>query len=271
MNLYHYTSLEAATKIISKGCLEFHGSRYDCMNDPTDYVFARDEIIPKLKVSLQESKAQNAIVPFPYILSFCKSDDNFLMWRLYNAEVSLVLNSELLPFNEWNNWNNKQISDIVSYGDVKYSNDKSIGKDSIGLFNSAKNRTDNEIDDFYLNVIPFIKHEAYSMENEYRLVKVDYLSLTAKYKEDAKDKCEMQRHELTHDIKIRDIKNGDIRFYKKFKLPKESLVGIIIHTFDKEMFESIKKHLQLWLANNDYDLNNIKITQTISYPVRSTN
>lgn len=47
MFLYHYTKIDAAISIIKNG-LCFWGFRYDSMNDPTDYVFARDTILPQL-------------------------------------------------------------------------------------------------------------------------------------------------------------------------------------------------------------------------------
>ena len=58
--IYHYTSLDALVGILKKeiddssgkrekqNSLTFWGSRYDCMNDPQDYLFASKVVLPKI-------------------------------------------------------------------------------------------------------------------------------------------------------------------------------------------------------------------------------
>ena len=40
------------------------------------------------------------------------------------------------------------------------------------------------------------------------------------------------------------------------------------HTFDDKKFKTQKKHFELWLIQNGFSIQNIKIEKTQSYPVR---
>lgn len=264
----HYTSLSAATQIIAADGLHFHGSRYDCMNDPTDYRFARDFNTSKLKASLSKEEIKNTDIYYPYIVSFCKNADDFLMWRLYNAEVSLVLDTNKFPFDKWSYVNKERvpIHEKTFWGEVEYCNKETIGEVSAMIFNRLKSQTDNHLDDFNLEVNPLIKHEAYSHEHEYRIFKFGYYTGEMHYAKDKEENCVSYRCEIPKDAEIRDIKDGDIRFYKDFLLPKDALKKIIVHTFDEKKFKSIKKHLVLFLNNNGYF--DVDISQTKSYPVK---
>jgi len=266
MKLYHYTSLEAALNIIGKENLCFHGSRYDCMNDPTDFIFARDTIIPCLKERYGEKDLEDAINPYPYIVSFCKSEDDPLMWRLYKSEVALVVDSDKFPIKKWDDWDKKNVSDIYLYGDVEYATtSKEVIDKAEKLKEKRANKNDNEIDNF-MNAVVFIKHKSYEVENEYRLARYDYDSFEVKYNERAKDKCDIYEGEIFKDVKVRDVKNGDIRLYKDFFLPKESLEGIIVHTYDPIKFESIRKHLLLLHQMKDINPTKVSIRPTKAYP-----
>jgi len=253
--------------IIGKENLCFHGSRYDCMNDPTDFIFARDTIIPCLKERYGEKDLEDAINPYPYIVSFCKSEDDPLMWRLYKAEVALVLDAETFPFTQWDNWNNVKVNDIYLHGDVHYaahSEDVLIEAEKLNAKGIQK--SDNVIDDYLMNAIVFIKHKSYQVENEYRLAKYDYDSFIMSYDENTENKCSEYDGEIFDDVNIRDAKNGDIRLYKEFCLPKDSLIGIIIHTYDQHKFESIKTHLALFLQKKRINPNKVDIKRTKAFP-----
>jgi len=62
------------------------------------------------------------------------------------------------------------------------------------------------------------------------------------------------------------VKNGDIRLYKDFFLPKESLERIIVHTYDPIKFESIRKHLLLLHQMKDINPTKVSIRPTKAYP-----
>lgn len=96
--IYHYTDLNATINIIGRESLTFWGSRYDCMNDSLDYQYARNRLLPSMMKAAEEvfkghstSLILDEIQTLPYIVSFSKKKDDFLMWRMYNAKVSLIL------------------------------------------------------------------------------------------------------------------------------------------------------------------------------------
>ena len=95
--IYHYTDLNALISIVGRESLTFWGSRYDCMNDPLDYQYAINRLLqPMMNVAKEDFKEQSTspileeLRTLPYIVSFSKKEDDFLMWRMYNAKVSLI-------------------------------------------------------------------------------------------------------------------------------------------------------------------------------------
>ena len=123
MLLYHYTKIDASINIIRNG-LCFWGFRYDSMNDPTDYIFARDIILPKLLQKQPKEDRSDYLTIYPYIVSFCTERDFEMMWRLYQGEVALVIDSEKLPFEEWGK--ERDISEDTLYNKVMYATEESI-------------------------------------------------------------------------------------------------------------------------------------------------
>lgn len=266
MLLYHYTKIDSFINIIRNG-LCFWGFRYDSMNDPTDYVFARDMILPKLLQKLPEKKRNDYLNIYPYIVSFCTQRDFDIMWRLYQGEVALVIDSEKFPFNKWSKGGD--ISENTLYNEIVYATEETIELVAKELYGKRRDILDNAlVDDYQLSVLPFIKHKAYEMEQEYRLAKIDYDTLSSRYNSESPDKCDIYEGELPKEIKCLGSKDGQLRLYKEFKLPKESLVGLIIHTFDDAKFQIQKKHFELWLIQNGFSIQDIVIEKTQSYPVR---
>ena len=62
--------------------------------------------------------------------------------------------------------------------------------------------------------------------------------------------------------------NGYIVLYKKFDICKDALKSITIHTFDDKSFTNVKKHLELWLISQEYDIKNIETKKTESFPFK---
>ena len=172
-----------------------------------------------------------------------------------------------MPFEEWGK--ERDISEDTLYNKVMYATEESIESVAKELYENRREiLNDATIDEYQLSVLPFIKHKAYEIEHEFRLAKVDYDSFTAKYNPHKPNKCDIYESELPKNIKCLGAKDGTLRLYKEFQLPKECLVGIIIHTFDDKKFKTQKKHFELWLIQNGFSIQNIKIEKTQSYPVR---
>lgn len=266
MLLYHYTKIAAAINIIRNG-LCFWGFRYDSMNDPTDYVFARDIILPKLLQMQPEEMRDDHLTVYPYIVSFCTQRDFDIMWRLYQGEVALVIDSAKFPSDEWNQ--EGDISGNTLYNEVKYATEETIDSVAKELYEKRSSILVNApVDEYQLYVLPFIKHKAYKIEHEYRLAKVDYDSFSFQYNPKSTDNFDMYEGEIPKEIKCFGSKDSQLRLYKEFQLPKASLVGIIIHTFDDAKFQVQKKHFELWLMQNGFSIQDIKIEKTSSYPIR---
>lgn len=266
MLLYHYTKIDAAISIIKNG-LCFWGFRYDSMNDPTDYVFARDIILPQLTKDMSDEEKDDYLKIHPYIVSFCKKKDYDIMWRLYQGEIALVIDSDKFPLDEWHKAGD--FSNNVLHNDVKYATPTTISSVAKVLYDNKKEILVNApIDEYQLYVLPFIKHKAFEIEHEYRLAKIDYDSFIAKYNPNNSDKCDFYEGEIPKEIKCFGSKDGQLRLYKEFRLPKECLVGLIIHSFDDAKYQTQKKHFELWLIQNGFSIKDITIERTSSYPIR---
>lgn len=257
MNVYHYTTLEALKGILQPDNLCFWASRYDTMNDPTDYVYAKEKVIPVLKQWIEKNKdkftekEREDIAIHPYILSTCELKDDINMWRFYRAEVMLELDWDLLKACYGNDY-------IV--GECRYVNDNNIHQTFADTFNQHE-QCDTLLTDCY-EVSALIKHEAYKAENEYRIMKYD--AETFAYL-DSGNNC--YDGEIPSDIKIKCVRNGDYVLYKEFLFCKRILKSITIKCIDGRKANSIIQHIKLILLQNKYDLTKIDVKESRSYPV----
>lgn len=260
MKLYHYTSLEALTKIIQPKGLCFLGSRYDSMNDPMEFTYTKNQLLPlyrqELKVAGCSADEMEEIETYPYIVSFSKKKDDFLMWRLYHSEVALVLDKHWLKkFTE-------SSSEFRFIGDVKYTSNKHLIEVFRKKMKENKDATRSKIEQAYLFIFPFIKNKAFKNEEEVRIISPDFKTFEANYKDGIIDK------EIPVNIDCRGVRNNDIILCKKFNIDKRALKGIILHIFDKSTFERTKYHLSLLLHQRGYDIKAERIVQTEAYPFR---
>ncbi len=257
ITLYHYTTLEAAMGILSKENLCFWGTRYDSMNDPRDYLYAKNIIIPALKESirdlpnLKEENTENTEL-YPYIVSFSMEKDYINMWRLYHAEVAIGVDASKLRCYD---------PDKYIVRKCEYVNENNVHQKFIDMFNNSSEQCD-EILMTAREQIMFIKNEEYKIEKEYRLCQCDAEGFTAT---GPNDFCV---HEIPCDIFFKCVRDGDIVLYKKFYICKEALKSITVHTFDDKSFTNVKKHLELWLISQEYDIKNIEIKKTESFPFK---
>lgn len=101
----------------------------------------------------------------------------------------------------------------------------------------------------------------------FRLVKLDTDVVKFRYNPSKLKKYDRFECEDTNDVRCAGVKDGMLRLYKEFYLPSECLKGIIIHAFD-DNFQIQKKHLEIWLRQNGFDIDPGFIKETSSYPVR---
>lgn len=255
-NLYHYTCFDALIGILKKEHLCFWGSRYDSMNDPTEVIYARDIVLPALIDSLKgtdrEWETKEVEDVYAYIVSFSRKEDDFNMWRLYNAEVALVvekndLSEAKIGTDEQENSNLPPQK--VTLKEVEYANDENVPQVAVKLFNDSDDRHETSIETFCCEVFPFIKNEAYSIEEEVRIVCLDNTGATASYNN---GKPSIVDTEMPRNVKCRGSRKGSILLYKEFLVKKEALKKIVVRTHDNNYFEKVKKQLRVLLVSNGY-------------------
>lgn len=255
-NLYHYTCFDALIGILKKDYLCFWGTRYDSMNDPTEVNYAKEIVLPALIDSLKKTdrewETKEVEDVYAYIVSFSQKEDDFNMWRLYNAEVALVIDPDALSEakigTDGGKYNELQ-SQIVSVKEVKYANDENVPQVAVELFNDSDDRHETMVETFCCEVFPFIKNEAYNIEGEVRMVCLDYTGATASYNN---GEPLIVDTEIPRNVKCRGNRNGSILLYKEFWVKKEALQKIVVRTHDEDYFEKVKKQLRVLLVSNGY-------------------
>lgn len=237
--IYHYTSLENAMNIIQPRQLVFWGSRYDCMNDPFDSIYAK-KILLDLPTKKEGDSKQEEYLPItdyiPYIVSFSKNRDDALMWRLYNAQVCLKISKQRII-------NTCDPSSSIYYKckDCMYMSKKQI---KININNILKDcSTPRERWEKAMEATAFIKHPDFKCENEVRVVDFSirkYFHEKTKYNE--------KRGEIPYDFKYKKILNDNkIAYYKEFHFDSDILCGIIVMSKNDSEFIDIREHLEMWL------------------------
>lgn len=272
--VYHYTSLDALVSILKKeevkdskekikfsSSLVFWGSRYDCMNDPQDYLFASQVVLPKIMKSIEQQediredlKENNDA--FPYIVSFSEIEDDDSMWKHYNAEVCLKIDTSYLS--PW-------IEDggVIKgfWGKCLYAKEKDIDDQFFESWRSSLQYIEN-IPSMARHACVYIKRDAFKIEREWRLYLSDEKSAHFKPNGD----CHYT--EQPQDVKVKFVRDKDIVFYKEFHIDAKALKGIIINDTDFEHFHKVKKHIEVLLMIRGFYPEDISIEQTSRYPLK---
>lgn len=257
MKIFHYTSLDAAVKILTEvDKIRFMGTRFDSMNDPTDCEYAKNVVLPRIQKTIDEmddlseqDKEEGEV--FPYIVSFSYKEDDFNMWRMYNAEVALEFDYDVIK-----EIIEKDRSDqFIFFEKCKYpENEDAIHTEFLSTL-----RTLNQGQGFRMaanQALAFIKRPEFRNENEIRLVAYD--NDGSVFSSGCFIDCEIPQN-----IGVKMVRNGDLVLYKEFLLPKIALTGIILNCNSEEHYKMLKSHLQLYLHNKNYSTTiEIRKTQT---------
>lgn len=262
--LCHYTKLGTLFSIIKENnMLNIWAFRYDRMNDPYDFTFARDRLIENAKKELrlqnisEEEIEELKYNSYPYTISFSKKVDDFVMWRLYQADVAIEIDIEhVIRRLEWYcfhhcyyvNNNEQEILAVRDRLEVELNLDKKISEINKACLYST-----------------FIKYKGFENEGEFRFATWD------------RDIEEVQTDENGATISDRIVEistninvqaaNGKSRIYKIITLPGDVLRKIILRIYDKDEFEKTKKHLELYLKKCGYNVHSVDIVQTKAYPI----
>lgn len=209
--LYHYTSLDTFKKIMGgvseindQSYVKLRMSRLDKVNDPTEMgtdvsllkeLIEHDEVqrhfpicgqilnrintnnIEELNKRLKLEKEEH----IPYVLCLSKKKDFLPMWHLYGDKlcgVCLCFANDIFDHVIKENEKAPMITGDVTYS--KYHTSDAL-KLSLSLFNDINQPEQDKpieeiIQELYIMVSPFLKHEAYSYEKEFRVCVHNYQS-----------------------------------------------------------------------------------------------
>ena len=177
--LYHYTLLDALPGILQKNRICLWATRYDCLNDPNEQIWASNVIKPFLvqESKLNEQEFDELYSKFTYVLSFCKIHDYSNMWRRYCNDgrgVSLGIDCDIIFQESEKHKKAKETDEWDMFMSVTYSS-----RDEIKVkFEEAQKVHDEwyeNISDSIDNkceVFPFIKNDIFNIEEEYRYVRI---------------------------------------------------------------------------------------------------
>lgn len=252
--VYHYTSLIAALNIINHDGLKFHASCYDNMEDPFDsgYGFAvAQEVLEKNGVDFIDMDDYNCR---PYVLSFCKKNDDFSMRRLYNAEVVLHIDSDMLL------QESVEKSDKIKGGDVLYLTESQTTSFVTNAYEHVFRLT-GEHEDLNFEAkakCSFLKHPNYAIENEWRLSYFEDFDLT---NGNQRESLLADSNNFVSEVKFK-VNNGKTRIYRELTFDSKCLRGITLFQHDISDIMKTRDTLETWLAKCGYEHDEVPIIRT---------
>lgn len=275
--LYHYTNLIGLEGILQKEKIVFHGTRYDSLNDPRDFEFARHILINELSRWNNPSGFEEIehLRMYPYIVSFSELGDNLNLWRWYHSSICLVIDWEQLRLectsqqsDFFNNPEKQGETDLIHFGQCEYTDDniENIQLALYNLDNKVRIHLDDPADDLQL-LSSFIKHNSFEGEKEWRLVKFDSDDIVSKINHmRANDDIKIDL-EKPQRIKVKPLRSDseDFILYKEFEFTHKILKGVLIRQSDELKFEKIKRHLILILKDRGYEISPDNIVRTQTY------
>ena len=259
--IYHYTDLDALQGIIGKDiCL--WGTRYDCLNDPYEQMWAGDVIFKSIAqqeefqdIPIDEIK--NVFFFFFFIISFCKRPDYRNMWRLYCNDgngICLAFDKDVVINHSINNRNNNPLDRYDLFDEVEYSDRTDI--DDIvrkKLKKEEYNFMDEEEPSQLMRIAPFIKNKEFAIEEETRYARIrDIKQICFSYNEKKGGVGDENYYMNENDCKYR-IRNNKLIPYLDIRFPAEALKEIIVgYALD---FNNCKIYLENYLKEfgNIYD------------------
>lgn len=245
--VYHYTKLSSLFKIITDQGLLFHAGRYDVMNDLEDSTFQssrfRHQRIESGEFDLFGEFGKDDISA--YLVSFSRAPDDALLWRLYNAEVCLHIDSDkVLEFCKKEKCEHTYMNEINYTERLSDEANKAVN-DSARMI---KGREEKEFEaDIYMS---FNKAKDFVVEKEWRIACYDKDTICSKVK------CKGERYGLMY-------------LYREISIPKECLTGITLRTYSQNKYETLSKQIFLQQKELGYQLDYYNdITKTKTAAVR---
>ena len=205
--IYHYTSVYALTGILRKEGVVLFATRYNHLNDPWEYRWALDYIMPNLKkiAEQNEAKYDEVFHAYPYTISLCEFDDYLNMWRLYSKDglgYSIGLDSAKMSGygKEPGKW--PDVLQSITYANKRDLEQKIISTKAV----YDKDYASGDIVADLHEICALIKSDDYEIENEFRYLRI----LHDCFEADSKDNIsEGEEHDA---VKFRCRENEQIPY-----------------------------------------------------------
>ena len=256
----HYTSLDALVKILHKDYICFWGTRYDSMNDPNDRIYCKEVVLPLVRVAVNnaglDDYEKDESESYPYVVSFSENYDDFIMWRMYKADVALVFDRNIIA----EHVSADKSKSYIYFEDCEYPDNE---EELLGKF-CEKMKVLNKGQGSMLaahHAVVFFKRKEFENEKEVRLVSFDHEGVY--FHGINNGELEYIEEEIPNNIGVKTIQNKDLVLFKEFHLPKVALTGIIVNCKNDSHYERLKSHIRLWLNNQGYE-QSINIEKSVS-------
>ena len=274
--VYHYTDVKALEGILKKDNLCLWATRYDKLNDPNEFVWAKEKIIPILNELLLSDKQplDNEYEFYPYVISLCKEPDCLTMWRLYannGLGIQIELEKRLLVEETEKNCclesegkegekmpkGKKRCPDY--FLPCRYANESNIHAELQAMKDDFQLNHDSDTNNDFYDMCAFIKTDDYEVEREFRYIRPNHDEghfTPFNYETGGKWK------ENLDNVKYRSRENDFIPYQEVF-FPKETLKEIVIGYAYK--FDETKNYLEYLLKERGYDISKITIKKSKFY------
>lgn len=245
-DVFHYTKLSNLFGIITAEGLVFHAGRYDSMNDPNDSMY--------LTCLENQKRFQDGTFEIfgnfgvddinAYLVSFSCNQDNPLMWRLYDADISLHVNPSII-----HDYCVKSKCMHTRMGNISYVDKPQDVPNVRELMCRSENEPKNKEQlEFEVCVaLSFGKHKEFSVENEWRIA------------------CFDDDGDIWSKVKAKGVRYGSLWLYRELRLPKESLTGITIRAYNDNVFSRLSNQIEDILKQYDYSSVEIIRTKTVEF------
>lgn len=277
--LYHYTTIEAVNSIIRDNGITLWATRYDYLNDKSEFIHGVDTI-NKCLSEFEETEKINEVERISqyadtlgkemkklysekeigfYTISLSEEGNSLPMWNTYSKNcngIALCFNSNLIKECIENF---SSIKPLPPYENllkkIKYTHEDvlEIIKNQYHLLKS--NSKQSSIGN-YINLLNFlaicIKNKCFEYEKEWRIIIKDD-DYTVEGNKNLTKGCTFQ-------TQFR-VKNGMLIPYKEISFPKEALTRIMVGPTHN--FEQSQKSLKLFLSSKGIDVSKVEILKSV--------
>lgn len=248
--IFHYTSIASLDGIIRADCICLRATHYQHLNDKIEVAWCQEslrELCDELENMNDEDFQLYHITP--YIISFCNTNDDFNMWRLYGDNgkgIMFCFDYELLR-------KKSKESSETCIGKVLYSNNANRrDKYELALKTYDIDTINDHTEDMFA-ACAFVKIDSYQIENEERFVII-------KDRDTSFQEGEIINSESVEGIKHR-MRGTELVPFIEFEFPIEMLKAIVVgYGLD---FEKAKKGITVLFEQYGETYQNVQITQSI--------